>query len=73
MLVVGADSRPEAKQRIEETFQPAEFSWVNVQNEKHARKVEAWAKRIKQGNVDIVILLTDYVSNSVSDMVVEAV
>ena len=73
LVVVGGDSRPEAEQRIEETFQPAEFSWVNVQNKKHTRKVEAWAKRIKQGNVDIVILLTDYVSHSVSDMVVEAV
>ena len=73
MLVVGADSRPGAEKRINETFQPAEFSWINVQDKKHARKVESWAKRIKQGNVDVVILLTDYVSHSVSDMVVDAV
>ena len=71
--MVGADSRPEAEKRIDDTFQPAEFNWVNVQDKKHARKVEAWAKRISQGNVDIVILLTDYVSHSVSDIVVDAV
>ncbi len=73
VLVVGADSSPEAEKRIEKTFQPAEFNWVKVQNKKHARKVEAWAERIRQGNVDIVILLTEYTRHSVSDMVVDAV
>ena len=73
VLVVGGDSSPKAEERIEETFQPHQFDWVNVQDKKHARKVEAWADRIGQGNVDVIILLTEYISHSVSDVVVDAV
>lgn len=73
VLMVGADCRPEAEQRVETALDPENFNWVNVQRKKGLRQVESWAKKIEQDSVDIVILLTEFVSHSVSDMVVEAV
>lgn len=73
MLIVGGDSRPEAERRIEDTFEPKNLDWVNVQDKKHIRVVESWCERIKQGNVDIIVLLTDFISHSVSNLVVNAV
>jgi hypothetical protein len=73
VVMIGGDARPDAQARLEAAFEPAEFHWPSIEYNKSTRLVQSWAKRIRRGSVDIVILLTEFVSHKVSDAVVDAI
>jgi|GEM_PF-3482089 len=73
VLMIGGDMRPDAQARLEAAFAPAEFHWPSIEYNKSVRIVQSWAERIRRGSVDIVILLTEFVSHKVSGAVVEAI
>lgn len=73
VLMIGGDARPEAQARLEAAFEPVEFHWPSIEYNKSVRIVQSWAERIRRGSVDIVILLTEFVSHKVSGAVVEAI
>ncbi|RAL20666.1 hypothetical protein DL240_15220 [Lujinxingia litoralis] len=72
VVMVGGDSRPGAQARIEQIFEPASFEWITVNGGENVRQVQALAGRMQQGSVDVVILLTAFVSHKISDQVTEA-
>lgn len=73
IVMIGGDARPDAQARLKEAFQPASFEWPTIANNKNMRLVQSWADRIKRGSVDIVVLLTEFMSHKVSGAIVEAV
>ncbi|MFW5968849.1 MAG: hypothetical protein ACOCV2_15090, partial [Persicimonas sp.] len=72
VVMIGGDERPGARERLERAFAPADFQWPSIERNESMRLIQSWAKRIERGSVDIVILLTEYVSHSVSGAIVEA-
>jgi hypothetical protein len=73
VVMIGGDARPDAQARLEDALQPASFEWPSIEQNKNMRLVQSWSDRIKRGSVDIVILLTNFISHKVSGMIVEAV
>ncbi|RDV37604.1 hypothetical protein DV096_13960 [Bradymonadaceae bacterium TMQ3] len=72
VVMVGGDSRPDALARIEQTFEPRKFEWLTVNGSENLRQVQSLTGRMQQGSVDIVILLTSFLSHKVSDMITDA-
>lgn len=72
VVMIGGDARPDAQARLEDAFQPVSFEWPSIEYNKSMRLVQSWANRIRQGSVDIVILLTEFMSHKVSGAIVEA-
>lgn len=72
IVMVGGDSRPDALARIEQTFAPRKFEWLTVNGSENLRQVQSLTGRMQQGSVDIVILLTSFLSHKVSDMITDA-
>ncbi len=72
-VMIGGDSRPDAQARLEDAFQPASFEWPTIEYNKSMRLVQSWANRIRQGSVDIVLLLTEFMSHKVSGAITDAV
>lgn len=73
VLMVGGDGRHQVAKRIREELKPGEFEWVAVERDKSTRRVEAAAKRIKRGTVDMVILVVKLLSHSDSEKIIKAV
>ncbi|WP_230467574.1 DUF2325 domain-containing protein [Lujinxingia vulgaris] len=72
VVMVGGDTRSEAQARIEKIFRPGSFEWIPVKKGENMRQVQALAGRMLQGSVDIVILLTDFLSHKASDQLTDA-
>ena len=72
VVMVGGDTRSEAQARIENIFRPGSFEWIPVKKGENMRQVQALAGRMQKGSVDIVILLTDFLSHKASDQLTDA-
>ncbi len=72
-VMVGGDLRADARDRIIETFDLSVFDWVPTTDNKGVRQVQALCKRIQRGSVDVVFLLTKYISHKLSNAVTDAV
>lgn len=71
-VMVGGDPRPEARDRIIDTFDLDVFDWVPTTNNKGVRQVQALCRRIERGTVDVVFLLTKFISHKLSNAVTDA-
>lgn len=72
IVLIGGDRRPQAMARIQEVFEPAAFEWPSLEYNAGIRTVQAWAERVAQGSVDIVLLLAKHASHTVTGAIVEA-
>lgn len=72
-VMVGGDPRPEARDRIIDAFGLSVFQWVPTTDNKGVRQVQSLCGRIERGTVDVVFLLTKYISHKLSNQVSDAV
>lgn len=64
-VIVGGDAREDVRRRYEEMFQLAELEWIP--GDKGLRRIQAIEQRIARGGVDLVFVLIDFVSHSISE------
>lgn len=68
-LVIGGDNRGHAKARIQAALELKNLDW---EPGKKMRKVRAAARRLENGRYDVVIVLQNFISHKVTNMVLPA-
>ena len=68
-VIIGGDERPERRERLQDEFEFEEVAWVETSANSGVARVHDLAQRMKNGSVDLVIVLQAWVSHSVTDIV----
>lgn len=69
-LVIGGDNRANARSRIQGALELQSLDW---EPGKKMRRVRATARRLENGRYDVVIVLQNFISHKVTNMVLPAV
>ena len=68
-VIVGGDQREKSRERLEACFGFASLEWSDTNA---PRRIEALARRVEQRSVDLVIVLSRFISHSESKCVLDA-
>jgi hypothetical protein len=72
ILLVGGDRTTGVLERLRTHLPGASLDWVETSPSSGIRQVQAARERIAQGTVDMVLLITSFISHKVSDVLTDA-
>lgn len=69
VAIIGGDERPERRERLRVEFGFGELEWIETSPNAGVARVHDLAQRMKNGSLDLVVVLQAWVSHKITDIV----